>query len=516
MSVATSGIETAGIGVENGSDRGFGDRPPRICWVPPHDSSVGPAAVEFCKEVGLTLDPWQEAILSASLNEADYRWAARELGVVMPRQNGKNEILLARQLVGLYMLNERLIVHSAHQWDTSMEAFSRLRDVIEDSPLLMRSVARKGISTSHGSEGIMLENGQRIRFRTRTGGGGRGFTIDCFMFDESMYLSEMFYAALRPTLLARPNTQIWLTGSAVDKEVHEHGIVLARMRESGIARAEETAYFEWSMEGENPDLVPDELFEDPDELRKANPAADTRIDMKNLLSAKRSMSGRGFKVECGGVGDWPRTDGLEGVVITPEEWAGWTDRESQIDGSVCVSVDVDPDRKRASVAVCGFRSDGKLHIEVPNMKQGRTATVGLVEYVLKLCTDHTVLAVIVDGRSPANSLVPELTEKLPVGELHDREITVLTATEHAQACGMLYDAGQQDRLRHIGQPELAEALRGAIKRPLTDAWAWHRLNSTVDISPLVACTLALYGAEVFQPGEPKFWDLADFIDEEAA
>ncbi len=153
-------------------------------------------------------------------------------------------------------------------------------------------------------------------------------------------------------------------------------------------------------------------------------------------------------------------------------------------------------------------------MEVVERKRGRTATVGLVEYALKVTMDHTVLAVIVDGRSPANSLVPELTDKLPVGELHDREITVLTATEHAQACGMLYDAGQQDRLRHIGQPELAEALRGAIKRPLSDAWAWSRINSTVDISPLVACTLALYGAEVFQPGEPQFWNLADFIEEQ--
>ena len=511
MSAAASPIATAGTTESAKLPRGFGDHEPRICWVPEHDHTVGPRAIAFCKEVGLTLDPWQEAILGASLNEAGDHWAAREVGVVCPRQNGKNEILLARQLVGLYLLNERLIVHSAHQWDTSMEAFQRLRDVIEDSPKLMRSVARKGISTSHGSEGITLENGQRIRFRTRTGGGGRGFSIDCFMFDESMYLAEMFYAALRPTLLARPTTQIWLTGSAVDKEVHEHGIVLARMRERGIAKEDEVAYFEYSMEGENPDLVPDKLLEDEAELRKANPALGSRIDIKNLLSAKRSMSARGFKVECGGIGDWPRTDGLDNVVITPEEWAKWLDKASTISGSICLSVDVGPDRHRSAIAACGLRSDEKLHVEVLERKRD---TVGLADYVLKIIEDHTVLAVIVDGRSPANSLVPELTEKLPVGELHDREITVLSATEHAQACGMLYDAGQQNRLRHIGQPELADALRGAIKRPLTDAWAWHRINSTVDISPLVACTLALYGAEVFQPGEPKFWDLSDF--EEAA
>ena len=36
-------------------------------------------------------------------------------------------------------------------------------------------------------------------------------------------------------------------------------------------------------------------------------------------------------------------------------------------------------------------------------------------------------------------------------------------------------------------------MKGATKRPLGDAWAWSRKNSTVDISPLVAATLALWG-----------------------
>src|SRR5271166_4077383 len=92
--VATS--ETGTAVIDGPREPEFGDRKPRICWIPEHDYSIGPRAVEFCKEVGLTLDDWQEAILSASLNEAGDQWAAREVGVVLPRQNGKNEIVLAR------------------------------------------------------------------------------------------------------------------------------------------------------------------------------------------------------------------------------------------------------------------------------------------------------------------------------------------------------------------------------------------------------------------------------------
>jgi hypothetical protein len=123
---------------------------------------------------GLVLDPWQAFVLEHALGErADGRWAAFEVGVVVSRQNGKGAILEARELAGLFLLGERLVVHSAHQFDTSLEAFRRLLGLIEDTPDLDRRVKR--VSRSHGEEGIELKGGQRIRFRTRTKGGGRGF-----------------------------------------------------------------------------------------------------------------------------------------------------------------------------------------------------------------------------------------------------------------------------------------------------------------------------------------------------
>jgi hypothetical protein len=66
--------------------------------------------------------------------------------------------------------------------------------------------------------------------------------------------------------------------------------------------------------------------------------------------------------------------------------------------------------------------------------------------------------------------------------------------EYSQACGALFDDVANLQVRHIGQPELTAAAMGASKRPLGDAWAWSRKSSAVDISPLVGCTLALWGA----------------------
>ena len=52
-----------------------------------------------------------------------------------------------------------------------------------------------------------------------------------------------------------------------------------------------------------------------------------------------------------------------------------------------------------------------------------------------------------------------------------------------------------------GVVELRDAVRGAKERPLGDAWAWSRKTSSVDISPLVAATLALGAAAGVTGGE---------------
>jgi hypothetical protein len=55
----------------------------------------------------------------------------------------------------------------------------------------------------------------------------------------------------------------------------------------------------------------------------------------------------------------------------------------------------------------------------------------------------------------------------------------------------LFDMVDQGTVRHIGQPELAGAVKGWCEAVLGDSWLWSRTSSAGDISPLVACTLAL-------------------------
>src|SRR5260370_15108121 len=93
-------------------------------------------------------------------------WAAFEVGLIVSRQNGKGAILEARELAGLFILGEQLIIHTPHEFKTCNEAFRPLLMLIEKCPDLDHRLSP--VRTSHGEEGIELTTGQRQPFLARS------------------------------------------------------------------------------------------------------------------------------------------------------------------------------------------------------------------------------------------------------------------------------------------------------------------------------------------------------------
>src|SRR5262249_35803743 len=157
-----------------------------------------------------------------------------------------------------------------------------------------------GFRYSHGDEAIELDSGARIEFRSRTKGGMRGWDDVAFIaIDEAMIHAEASHSAMMPTVrasTAEHGPQIWYAGSAVDQETHENGVVWTRVRERGMEGTDSSlAYFEWSLDFDHPDEVPDEVAEDPEAWRRVNPAmVRGRILDEQMERELRSMSRRGF------------------------------------------------------------------------------------------------------------------------------------------------------------------------------------------------------------------------------
>jgi hypothetical protein len=398
-------------------------------------------------------------------------------------------------LFGLFELGERLVIHTAHEFKTSAEHFQRLEQVVRDCPELHGQIHRRpsgqldGYRYSHGEESIKLQDGRRIEFKTRTKSGMRGFAgVDCLVLDEAMIISESAHSSAMPIIRASKavrGPQLWYAGSAVDQESMDHGVVWTRVRERGIVGEDAMlAYLEWSVDVEHPDDVSDEMMADEDVWKAVNFAIGRgRVTLKHMEWERRAMSARGFAVELLGAGDYPPTDGAADQVVSLEAWMALEDPESVMVDPICLAFDVSPSRRTAIVA-SGLNEQGRLHVEVVHAGEG---TGWVHDRIAALYAKHDVEEVVCDGYGPSAAIARRVDEA---------GITVkrLDAQQYGIACGMFVDAVGEDTLRHLGQDEMRLAIRGAKVRPLVDRWAWSRTKSSVDISPLVAATLAHWSA----------------------
>lgn len=494
-----------------------GSQKPRVSWHPPYASSSGPEFISLARLAGVELDPWQQTELTHALGESpDWKcpkcthraavpikcpvhpfeslihpWAAFEVTNVVPRQNGKSELLIARMLGGLFILEEPLQIYSAHLFDTAMEIFRRLVFLIENCDELRAEVKHRGsklvgIKNSHGEEGVELRCGARIRFKARTGGGGRGFSCDTLYLDEAMILRELFLGATVPTLSARANPQIYLAGSAPDQQDPSHdGLVLSKRRSRALAGGDPSlAYFEHSAEGESPDEVDDEILDDPAQWALANPGMGIRITSEYIRNEKAAMGTRQFAVERLGIGDWPDAEEGGYSVISAEKWNACEDLASKGTDPACFGLCVTPDRRYAVIGVASVRDDGFFHVGVHKHAEGTDWVAG---EVADLVGKYGAISVqCMGGSAPSASLIPALAA-LGIG------IEPANSSDLARSSGVFFDLVDQNALRHRGTPDLRAALKGAEKRKLTEGWAWSQTLSPVDISPLVACTLAIGG-----------------------
>lgn len=498
----------------------------RISCSPSCSSSAGIEAIQAYELTGRKLDQWQKDELIGGCGEReDGRWAAFEVAVVAPRQNGKDEIFLARELAGLFVWDERLIGHSAHQFDTAMEHMERLVQLVDDVPEFRKRLAPRQPNRSHGNEGIKLRSGARIRFRARTRGGSfRGFTGDCLVFNEAMDLPDPVVGSILPILSARsmlvPGPQVWYGASPVDQQTMANGLVLARLRAAGIAGDNDRlAYFEHSagvrewleahdlaFDPERPEIeqITEEMLGDPVFLAEANPALGQRISHEHVMTEFRSpsMTLRQMAVERGGVGDWPNVNDDADRVITVQEWRAIAEqnRENTIVDIPSFALDSDPDQTRGSIAAAGKRADGLTQFAIVANDRG---TDWMLERCLELKTQHRRAEFAIDKRGP-------LAGKIPAMKAAKLRVKEISTEDYGRACSEFVTAVTGRRVRYPApQPELENAIAAARKKPMGDAWKWSRRQSTTaDISPLVAVTLATWSASQTK-ARARFIDLND-------
>lgn len=475
--------------------------------VPPHAASDAADACFLASAYGLTPDPWQAHVLEGWLgHDGSGKLTAPRCGLAVPRQNGKNAVIEVVELFKM-VAQHRRVLHTAHEVKTARKAFARLKfffgnrvgDPEARYPELNALV--REVRHTNGQEAIVLRGGGQVEFAARSRGSGRGFSVDDLVMDEAQELSDDAHAALMFTLSASENPQRIYTGTPPGPSAV--GETFSRIRKAGLSGEDpRLCWHEWS-------AAADADLDDRGAWAAANPALGIRLQPETVADERADSSDETFGRERLGLWGGPSS----ARVIDARSWALCGDTSSLPADRLALAVDVDPDRSWASVSMAGVRADGRWHVELDEQRAG---TGWVVAWVEQRVQRNELRAVVVDGASPAATLIPEL-------EAAGVRVTATGPRDMAQACGWFYDGvvtGAARRkqeldgaktfgtdlggaLVHTDQPQMNAALDAARRRDLSGAWAWNRKSAASDITPLVAGTLALWGARASDVKRPK-------------
>lgn len=480
-----------------------GIQTPQILHLPPDVASLDAAteAIELADSVGLVLDEAQQIALNAALGErADGSFAAGDVGHVVARQNGKGEVMIARQLWGLFVAGEELQIATAHEFPTANEAFLRLVAYIESSDDLRSRVAR--IRYANGEQGVELLNGNRLKYRARTGGSGRGFAgVSCIYYDEAMYLTDAHMAASGPAGITKGDRrQNWFASSAGLST----SSVLWRLRKRALSgKGGRLAYIEHTAEVVSLDASGRvvSVKPDPDDRSNwalANPTLGDRINPEAVQDERDSYSLDVFMRERLSV--WDPELGTDEAVWPAAVWDAVQSDDVAPSGALVMGVAAPPDRRSATLAVAG---GGAVELVLDYMARRLPLSFGDLQAEVIRVARAARATVAVDPAGPAGFIIPDL-------EAAGVPVLKVTGQAMGQACGALFAAVNERKVRVRRNPELSAAVSGARRVPRSDVWVWDR-DGLADVSPLEAVTLAWW-ASVAAPVAPSpgFVSLSDF------
>lgn len=496
-------------------DKVLGCEEPRI-YTPPlreltPETTLGFEVIDFAHNVlKVTLLPWQKWLLIHALEiigdfEHEWHFRFRTVLVEVARQQGKTFLSCILALYFLYVLRVGLVLGTAQDVSNAEDVWMMCVEFAQANACLADEIQH--VWFTNGAKRLQLEGNRDYRVKASTRKAGRGKSADLVLLDELReHQTWDAYAALSKTGMARKNALLWCMSNAGDgtSVVLRHfrmrahaqlgdpdGIVAAMGSTETVAdsSADDSmlGLFEWSAP---PNAEPGDV----EAWRHANPSLGYTVELSNLKAAYADDPDDVFKTEC--LCQW-----VTAAIAPPFPVGAWEkgiDESSAIapDSPLWWGVDVSDDRSRTSIAVCGLRADRKHHVELVEYRSG----VGWLQgWFADRAPKYHGMRVALQAKGSPVAAMREIIEAVD-----GVEIMPCQGADVAGWCGRMWDAvaacdggteSDSTPVLHRPQPALDLAANIAATRPLGDgAWAWDRKKSLEDISPLVACTMALGAA----------------------
>lgn len=468
-----------------------GSQEPRIKIEPFRSDTDGNGAALLMQTYGLILDEWQKMIIDCWLGKDPYgQYTVTSAGLSVPRQNGKNVCIEAREFYGLIINGER-ILHTAHQVRTAKKAFRRLSNMFTDKkhPEVMKTV--KKIRYGIGEECIELNNGGIIEFTARSRQAARGYDgISLVVYDEAQELTDDQAEAIMSVLSASATGTRQIIYAGTPPYVGCNGAVFRRFREAVISSSGKdedlkSSWHEWSVPGEGIseiDISNKQLW------YETNPALGYRLTEEFTVEEFKTLSPDGFARER--LGWWApapkKTDPEIGLAIDPALWESCRSDDPKPEGKTAYGVKFTIDGSEVVLAGCVIPKDGSpARISLLAVEPLGAGLTWLANWLNERY--RKAACVVIDGRNGSDVLIDKIsgTWRFKGSVIKPTPQNVITA-----ASMLLNDLNEHSVTWYSGQDELRDSALTATKRKIGSAGGWGFSNPAIE-----ACSLALWGCK---------------------
>lgn len=474
------------------AQRRYGSQKPRIDVFKNGDIWLADKTIQLLEHYGITLLQWQKSILyrwmAMEQNElGEWKWVNTDCGLLVPRQNGKSELMIARIVGGMIFMGEALI-YTAQSDNTVTEIKSRIQRFFYDAEEEIRDMLTEEFDKEPKSlDYLELRNRGRCQFRTRTRTNGLGSTNDVLLLDEDQEETDAQQEALLPTISSGKNQNHQTIRAGTPPSGGGKGTVFLRMRKTVLeGKSTDICWQEWSVE-----TMTDPA--DEDAWYATNPSLGHFLMKSAVKSESQKMALDSFnKMRLGWIA------GVEVMRAIPDElWSPLAVDKVPLpeNPNLVYAVKFAPDGSAVSLAVGVIMPDARIHIELVERKPMSAGTSWLAQWLLERWRKPN--KIIIDGAAGTQLLVEELVRS---EQKIKRKILTPNAREAGAAYADFYTGIEQEQLTHFDQPALNMSIRTVKRRAIgkDGMFGYASMNPDIQSDPTEAVAFAYYGARRFK------------------
>ena len=447
----------------------LGRQTPTRSVILPYEKSKGKKAIQLYNKTKKKALDWQkkqiEDILAVD-ERGDY--VHIKYGLSVPRRNGKNEVILMRELYALEV--GEYASHTAHRTKTATSSWERLckavRDAGYEEGVDFKTTNRTGMESVR-----FLKTGGRVDFSTRSSQGGLGEGFDVLIIDEAQEYTEDQETALKYTVSASPNPQTILTGTP--PTTVSKGTVFPDYRKAVLAGDRpNSGWAEWSV----PELSD---VRDKDLWYETNPSLGT-ILKEIVVADEISSDDIDFNIQR--LGHWLQYNQKSAISRATWEDLTWTFDRSELNGSLFVGIKYAVDSTNVSMGIAVRTSDG-IFVEAIDCRPIREGNDWIIRF---LSSSQNVARIVIDGAGKQDILAKELRE----AGVH--KVILPTVKEYVVANALFTQMIEDGVICHTNQPSLTQAVTNCERRLIGNkgGYGFQSLREGIDISLMDSVILA--------------------------